>query len=95
MILWLRRGLEPHEVAYYRAFPIPIGEVGIFFTLMRLTTNLMDGQKPFAEDGVGKQKARRTKSCQSGVKCLVTFHKQMRGGLGQSAAADTTALVHT
>ena len=41
-------------MALQRAFPMPTGVVETFFTTMRLTTNLLGGNKPFAEDEGGK-----------------------------------------
>ena len=46
----LRHGLEPSDVALYKAFPMPRN----FLHAMRLTTNLMYGNKPFTEDEGGK-----------------------------------------
>ena len=41
-------------MALYRTFPMPKGEVDTFFSTMQLTTNFVDGTRPFAEDEGGK-----------------------------------------
>ena len=42
--------LQSSEVALYRAFQITTGEVKTLFTTVKLTTNLIDGNTPFAKD---------------------------------------------
>ena len=49
-ILSLRHGLEPNEVALYRAFPMPKGEVETFFATMRLATNISDNNLSLGEE---------------------------------------------
>ena len=53
--VWRVKGRSQNEVGLYRAFPMRTGEVGTLFplTTVRLTTNLVDGHRSFAEDEGG------------------------------------------
>ena len=49
-------------MAFYGAFPVPTEEVDTFFSTLRLTTNLVDGSKPFEEDEGGRDDDRQSQA---------------------------------
>ena len=66
-ILSRRHELEPSEVVSYRAFPMTTGQVGTFFTAMRLTTNVTDGSKRFGRSEGGMDHCVGDQSKMSGL----------------------------